>query len=89
MSYSGFSSNYKNPVVAAAGSLGTSSKFMGDQAAAFRNNKYVSGATDFLWSNSVIAKISFLILIVLCCCCGISFINLVLPIFHCGMMNLR
>ncbi len=65
MSYSGFSSNYKNPVVAAAGSLGTSSKFMGDQAAAFRNNKYVSGATDFLWSNSVIAKISFLILIVL------------------------
>jgi len=65
MSYSGFSSNYKNPVVAAAGSLGSSSKFMGEQASAFRNNKYVAGATDFLWSNSVIAKISFLILIVL------------------------
>ena len=71
MSYSGFSSNYKNPVVAAAGALGQSSKFMGDQASAFRNNKFVAGATDFLWSNSIIAKISFLILVVLIFCMGL------------------
>ena len=61
MSYSGFSSNYKNPVVEAAGALGGSSKYVSSQAAAFRNNKLVAGATDFLWSNSLIAKICFLI----------------------------
>lgn len=65
MSYSGFSSNYKNPVVAAAGALGQSSKYFGDQVSAFRNNKLVAGATEFLWSNSIIAKVSFLILVVL------------------------
>ena len=65
MSYSGFSSNYKNPVVDAAGALGSSSNFLGKQASAFRNNRFVAGATDFLWSNSLIAKICFLILIVL------------------------
>ena len=43
MSYSGFSSNYKNPVVAAAGALGQSSKYFGDQVSAFRNNKLVAG----------------------------------------------
>lgn len=65
MSYSGFSSNYKNPVVEAAGALGSSSKYFSSQASQFRNNKFVAGATDFLWSNSLIAKICFLILVVL------------------------
>ena len=85
MSYSGFSSNYKNPVVA-AGALNRS-KFMGDQAAAFRNNKFVAGATDFLWSNSIIAKISFLILVVLLFIMGLRIGSRILSYFDSPSTN--
>tara|TARA_B100001287_G_scaffold274078_1_gene278698 strand:- start:1966 stop:2931 length:966 start_codon:yes stop_codon:yes gene_type:complete len=67
MSYSSFSNNFGQSSIAsdlgsgaggAAGALtGTFNKF--------KSNKYVSGATDFLMSNSAVAKFCFFILVIL------------------------
>jgi hypothetical protein len=65
MAYSSFSQGYNNPMAnlgkgfanAQLGASGTFNKF--------RNNKVVSGTTDFLYSNSLVAKVSFLVLIVI------------------------
>ena len=65
MSYSGFSTGYNNPMAdlgkgfanAQSGATGTFNKF--------RNNRMVSGTTDFLYSNSLVAKVCFLILIII------------------------
>jgi hypothetical protein len=65
MAYSSFSQGYNNPMAdlgkglanAQLGASGTFNKF--------RNNKVVSGTTDFLYSNSLVAKVSFLVLVVI------------------------
>ena len=65
MAYSGFSTGYNNPMAdlgkgfanAQAGATGTFNKF--------RNNRMVSGTTDFLYSNSLVAKVCFLVLIII------------------------
>jgi len=65
MAYSSFSQGYNNPMSdlgkgfanAQLGASGTFNKF--------RNNKVVSGTTDFLYSNSLVAKVSFLVLVVI------------------------
>ena len=59
MAYSSFSQGYNNPMSdlgkgfanAQLGASGTFNKF--------RNNKVVSGTTDFLYSNSLVAKVFF------------------------------
>ena len=69
MSYSSFSSGYgQNPgimgkpwEVVLAGAQSGASGMM----AKFRNNKMVSGGTDFLYSNSLVAKVCFLVLIII------------------------
>ena len=65
MAYSGFSTGYNNPMAdlgrgfanVQAGATGTFNKF--------RNNRMVSGTTDFLYSNSLVAKVCFLVLIII------------------------
>jgi len=65
MSYSSFSTGYNNPMSdlgkgfanAQAGATGTFNKF--------RNNRMVSGTTEFLYSNSLVAKVCFLVLIII------------------------
>lgn len=65
MSYSNFSQNYRNPMFdmgAGINKIGDDIKHSLDK---FRNNTYVQGTSDFLYSNSLVAKVSFLILVVL------------------------
>jgi len=65
MAYSSFSQGYNNPMAdlgkgfanAQLGASGTFNKF--------RNNKIVGGTTDFLYSNSLVAKVCFLVLIII------------------------
>ena len=65
MSYGSFSSNYnKNPLANFGSALGGASNQASGLMSKFRNNKVVSGTTDFLYSNSLVAKVSFLILII-------------------------
>ena len=63
--YSGFSKGYKNPMR----NLGSGVSNVGSSAsgmmAKFRNNKIVGGTTDFLYSNSLVAKVCFLVLVVI------------------------
>ena len=51
--------------VAMGSGIGNAQKSVSQGFAKFRNNKLVSGATNFLYSNSLVAKVVFLILIVL------------------------
>jgi len=63
--YSGFSKGYKNPMRnlgSGASNVAASSSGM---MAKFRNNKIVGGTSDFLYSNSLVAKVCFLVLIVI------------------------
>ena len=65
MSYGNFSSNYnKNPLANFGSALGGASNQASGLMSKFRNNKVVSGTTDFLYSNSLVAKVCFLILII-------------------------
>ena len=65
MSYGSFSSNYnKNPLANFGSALGGASNQASGLMSKFRNNKVVSGTTDFLYSNSLVAKVCFLILII-------------------------
>ena len=62
MSYGSFSSNYnKNPLANFGSALCGASNHASGLMAKFRNNKAVSGTTDFLYSNSLVAKVCFLI----------------------------
>ena len=58
MSYSSFSSNYNNPVANMGASLANAEIKPKNMFARFRNNKVVSGTTDF-YSNSLVAKLFF------------------------------
>ena len=63
--YSGFSKGYNNPMRnlgSGASNVAASSSGM---MAKFRNNKIVGGTSDFLYSNSLVAKVCFLVLIVI------------------------
>ena len=65
MSYSSFSQNMGSPAGNLGAGAGKASAAMTEQLNKFKNNKYVSGATDFLMSNSAVAKFCFFILIIL------------------------
>lgn len=65
MSYGSFSSNYnKNPLSNFGSALGGASNQASGMMSKFRNNKVVGGSVDFLYSNSLVAKVCFLILII-------------------------
>ena len=64
MSYGSFSSSYNNPLANFGSALGGASNQASGLMSKFRNNKVVSGTTDFLYSNSLVAKVCFLILII-------------------------
>lgn len=64
MSYSSFSNNF-GVAKDLGGAAGAASGTLTGQFNKFKSNKYVSGATDFLMSNSAVAKFCFLILTVL------------------------
>ena len=64
MSYSSFSDNF-GVAKDLGGAAGAASGTMTGQFNKFKSNKYVSGATDFLMSNSAVAKFCFLILTVI------------------------
>ena len=68
MSYSSFGNSYGQSGGIAADLGSAAGNIQGGLSAGlgkFKNNKYVSGATDFLYSNSLVAKVTFLILAVL------------------------
>lgn len=68
MSYSSFGNSYGQSGGIAADLGSAAGNIQGGISAGlgkFKNNKYVSGATDFLYSNSLVAKVTFLILAVL------------------------
>ena len=64
MSYSSFAGNYNTPLTTTLGE-GLAGAKLGAQSAMskFRNNKFVQGGSEFLYSNSLVAKVCFLILI--------------------------
>jgi len=65
MSYSSFSENMGSPAADLGAAAGKSGAVMTDQFNKFKSNKYVSGASDFLMSNSMVAKFCFFILVIL------------------------
>lgn len=65
MSYSNFASNYRSPISDLGSMVGNAEKTAGGVFNSFRNNKLVSGTSEFLQSNSLVAKVAFLILVVL------------------------
>ena len=65
MSYGSFASNYRSPLSDLGNMVGSAEKNSAGMFNSFRNNRIVSGTTEFLHSNSLVAKVAFLILIVL------------------------
>ena len=65
MSYGSFSSSYNNPLKNFGSALGGASNQASGLMSKFRNNRFVSGGSDFLNSNSFVAKVCFLILIII------------------------
>ena len=68
MSYSSFGNSYGQSGGIAADLGSAAGNIQGGLSAGlgkFKNNKYVSGASSFLYSNSLVAKVTFLILAVL------------------------
>ena len=65
MSYSSFSQNYKSPMTLLGESVGNFQKSTTGMFERFRNNKYISGSSEFLNSNTLIAKVSFLLLVII------------------------
>ena len=65
MSYGNFASNYRNPFADLGSGLANAQSGVSGMFAKFRNNRLVSGTTDFLYSNSLVAKVCFLILIII------------------------
>ena len=58
-SFGEITQNYRNPI-SELGSQGTSGVF-----GQFRNNKLVQGSSEFLNSNSLVAKVAFLLLVII------------------------
>ncbi|SVD80489.1 uncharacterized protein METZ01_LOCUS433343, partial [marine metagenome] len=65
MSYSSFSEGMGSPAGDLGAAAGKGQAAMTEQFNKFKNNKYVSGASDFLMSNSAVAKFCFFILVIL------------------------
>jgi len=65
MSYGSFASNYNSPMANLGEAFGSASNKAGGVFAKFRNNKMVSGTTDFLYSNTLVAKVCFFILVLI------------------------
>ena len=65
MSYSSFGDNFNNPIADLGKAAGSIQGGMSAGLGKFKNNKYVAGATGFLYSNSLVAKVTFLLLAVL------------------------
>ena len=64
MSYGSFASNYNNPLSNLGGGFANAHSGIKGAFSKFRNNKMVAGTTEFLYSNSLVAKVCFLILII-------------------------
>jgi hypothetical protein len=65
MSYSSFSQSYKSPMTVLGENIGNAGKSTSGMFERFRNNKYISGSSEFLNSNTLIAKVSFLLLVII------------------------
>ena len=65
MSYGSFASNFNSPMSNLGETLAGSRNKMGGLFSNFRNNKVVSGTTDFLYSNTLVAKVCFFILVLI------------------------
>ena len=65
MSYGSFASNYNSPMASLGEAVGAASNKAGGMFGQFRNNKVVSGTTDFLYSNTLVAKVCFFILVLI------------------------
>ena len=65
MAYSNFSTGYNNPMSDLGKGFGNAQSAASGMMSKFRNNKMVGGTTDFLYSNSLVAKVCFLVLIVI------------------------
>tara|TARA_B110000438_G_C15808010_1_gene648333 strand:+ start:1403 stop:2362 length:960 start_codon:yes stop_codon:yes gene_type:complete len=65
MSYSSFSENMGTPAANLGAGAGKAQAAMTEQFNKFKNNKFVSGASDFLMSNTAVAKFCFFILVIL------------------------
>ena len=64
MSYGSFASNYNNPLSNLGGGFANAHGGIKGAFSKFRNNKMVAGTSEFLYSNSLVAKVCFLILII-------------------------
>ena len=65
MSFSSFSTQYNNPMADLGEGFANAQVGASGMMSKFRNNKMVSGGTDFLYSNSLVAKVCFLVLIII------------------------
>lgn len=65
MSFSSFSTQYNNPMSNLGEGFANAQVGASGMMSKFRNNKMVSGGTDFLYSNSLVAKVCFLVLIII------------------------
>ena len=65
MSYSSFSQNYKSPLTLLGEGVGNLKNSSASMFGRFRNNRYISGSSEFLNSNTLIAKVSFLLLVII------------------------
>lgn len=65
MSYSGFQENYNNPFSKIGEGIANAENNASGMISKFRNNRLVSGTSEFLNSNSLVAKVCFLFLIVI------------------------
>ena len=65
MSYGNFANNYNSPLADLVGAVAGSRNRAGGMFSKFRNNKVVSGTTDFLYSNTLVAKVCFFILVLI------------------------
>ena len=63
--YSGFSKGINNPMRNLGSGVSNVESSASGMMAKFRNNKIVGGTSDFLYSNSLVAKVCFLVLIVI------------------------
>jgi hypothetical protein len=65
MSYNSFGDNFNNPMANLGQAVGNIKGGVTSGLGKFKNNKYVAGASEFLYSNSLVAKVTFLLLAVL------------------------
>ena len=65
MSYGSFASNYNSPLASLGNAVAGAKNGAGGMFSKFRNNKVVSGTTSFLYSNTLVAKVCFFILVLI------------------------